>query len=244
MERVKERLPGDLSHIAPFQLTVWRCMDLTTSFDDEDLKRQVSEVFSSNSVKMLRGRQAIAELNISTNEILFVKLPSRPVITSDQVGDPSTLHVVREYEHCFLKARSKGCFTEGDVESNEIVDANDRDAPEFVKKYRQMLGRKRKVAHNMYGAADLLVGGEDYFDYSTPNVSESVDVEVFHLIQISSLYRPKRWDTLKNGNPRPFKECDANWLFFYTIANHIDSHLSNIELTESPRLSVKLGQES
>ncbi|KAH9168842.1 hypothetical protein EDB89DRAFT_1559578 [Lactarius sanguifluus] len=170
-ERVKEKKPGVLSrtNTDPSDLTVWRCVDPTTTFDDEDLERQVSEVFSSNSVKILYVRQAMAGLNISTNEILFVKLPGQPVITSDQVGDPITLHVVREYEHCFLKARSKGFFTEGDIESNEIVDANHRDAPEFVKKYKQMLGRKRQVAHNMRGAADLVVGGEDYFDYSTAN---------------------------------------------------------------------------
>ncbi|KAH9007816.1 hypothetical protein EDB84DRAFT_1447307 [Lactarius hengduanensis] len=249
-KKVKEETPGDLSHIEPFQLTVWRCIDPTTSFDDYDLEnlgRQVSEVFSSNSVKMLWGRQAIAELNISKNEILFVKLPGQPVVTSDQVGDPITLQVVREYEHCFPYANSKGGFTEEDIGFNGIMDpdVNDRDAPEFVRKYKQMLGRKRKVADNIRGAAaEMVDGGDDYFDYSTASVSPVVvKQEVIHLIQISSLYSAEYWETGENGKTRLFNEDDANWLFFYTIADHIDSHPSRVATDGTPRLSAKLDQE-
>ncbi|KAH9003155.1 hypothetical protein EDB86DRAFT_2895656 [Lactarius hatsudake] len=153
MEKVKEERLGAFSRIEPFQLTVWRCMDPTTSFDDEDLekfRRQVSEVLSNKRVEQFSGMEAIGELNISKNEILFVSLPGQPVVTSDQVGDSQ---VVREYEHCFLYADSKGGFTEDDIEYNDIKDpdVNDRDAPEFVKKYKQMLGRKRKVADNLKG---------------------------------------------------------------------------------------------
>ncbi|KAH9047371.1 hypothetical protein EDB84DRAFT_483214 [Lactarius hengduanensis] len=169
-ERVVEERPGALSRTDtnPADLTVWRCMDPTTSFNDEDLERQTSEVLFSNSVKILSGRQAIAELNISKNEILFVKLPGRPgtsristavrcvliqaiAVMLNKVGDPITSQMVREYEHCFLYADSKGGFTEDDIGFNDIMDPdfNDRDAPEFVKKYKQMLGRKRKVADNV-----------------------------------------------------------------------------------------------
>ncbi|KAH9177385.1 hypothetical protein EDB89DRAFT_1936360 [Lactarius sanguifluus] len=148
-ERAKEEMPGDLSHIAPLQLTVWRCMDPTTTFDNEDLERQVSEVFSSNSVKELNVMARMAKLNISENEILFVKLPGQPVITSDQVGSPIISQMDPEYKHCLLYAHSKGDFTFEDIELNNIVDAKDRDVPEFVKKYKQMLARKRKVADNV-----------------------------------------------------------------------------------------------
>ncbi|KAH9052933.1 hypothetical protein EDB83DRAFT_2265766 [Lactarius deliciosus] len=225
-------------------LTVWRCMDPTTSFDDKDLEkfgRQVSKVFSNKRVEQFSGMEAIAELNISKNEILFVSLPGQP----DEVGDPLTSQVVREYEHCFLRAHTKGDFTEEDIEFNEIVDPDDRDTPEFVKKYKQTLDRKRKVADNMRGtAADIVDGGDDYFDYSTANVSAVVvKQEVIHLGQISSLYWGEHWKIRNNGNTRLFKECDANWLFFFPIARQIKSRPSSIA-TGRPRLSVKLGQES
>ncbi|KAH9168846.1 hypothetical protein EDB89DRAFT_1559686 [Lactarius sanguifluus] len=172
-ERVKEeRLGASRTDIIPADLTVWRCID-PTSFNFRNRKvlaGQISDVFSNERVESLGGMEAIAELNISKNEILFVKLPGQPgtscaptavhcvliqaiVVTSDQVGSPITLQAVREYEHRFLKASSKGGFTEGDIRFNGIRDRDDddddRDIPEFVKKYKQMLARKRKVADNV-----------------------------------------------------------------------------------------------
>ncbi|KAH9041678.1 kinase-like domain-containing protein [Lactarius pseudohatsudake] len=98
------------------------------------------------------------------------------------------------------------------------------------------------------GAAERVAGGEDYFDYSTANASAVVDEEeVIHLSQISSLYKAKYWEPRQHGRgTRLFKEKDANWLFFFIIADHIDSHSSNsnIATDRTPRLSAKLGQES
>ncbi|KAH8976881.1 hypothetical protein EDB86DRAFT_2864191, partial [Lactarius hatsudake] len=222
-------------------------MDPTTSFDDKDLEnlgRQVSEVFSSNSVEMLGHMPAIAELNISKKEILFVTLPSQPAVALNEVGDPITSQVDQEYEYCFLQAHTKGKFTKADIELNDIVDANVGEVPEFVEKYKRTLGRRRKVANNMRGAVETLVGCRDYFDRPTANVSQSEFVgkdEVLHLGQISSLYNARHWSTLTDGQNRLFKEHDANWLFFYTIANHI---LSLSAGDETPKVTAKLGQES
>ncbi|KAH8998393.1 hypothetical protein EDB92DRAFT_1941237 [Lactarius akahatsu] len=245
-KKAKEERLGVLSHIAPLQLIVWRCMD-PTSFNFRDRKvlaGQISDVFSNERVEPFSGMETIAELNIPKKEILLVTLPGQPVVTSDQVGSPITLQVDPEYKHCFLKAHSKGGLTEEDIQFNGIMDRDndDRDAPEFVKKYKQMLARKRKVADNMRGtAADIVDGGDDYFDYSTANVSAVVvKQEVIHVGQISSLYFGEHWELRNDGNTRLFKECDANWLFFYTIALQIKSRPSSI----TPRLSVKLGQES
>ncbi|KAH9003154.1 kinase-like domain-containing protein [Lactarius hatsudake] len=44
-------------------------------------------------------------------------------------------------------------------------------------------------------------------------------------------------------NTRLFEECDANWLFFFIIADHIDSHPSSIATDGTPRLSTRLHQE-
>ncbi|KAH9033326.1 hypothetical protein EDB84DRAFT_1399034, partial [Lactarius hengduanensis] len=96
------------------------------------------------------------------------------------------------------------------------------------------------------GAAERVIGGEDYFDYSTANASAVVvEEEVIHLSQISSLYKAKYWEPRQHGRgTRLFKENDANWLLFFIIADHIDSHPSNIATDGTPRLSTKLGQES
>ncbi|KAH8979252.1 hypothetical protein EDB92DRAFT_2118863 [Lactarius akahatsu] len=248
-KRVKEEKPGALSRTNTdlSDLTVWRCTDPTTSFDDKDLEnlgRQVSEVFSSNSVEMLGHMQAIAELNISKKEILFVTLPSQPAVALNEVGDPITSQVDQEYEYCFLQAHTKGKFTKADIELNDIVVG---EVPEFVEKYKRTLGRRRKVANNMREAVAMLVGCRDYFDYPTANVSQSEFVgtdEVLHLGQISSLYKARHWSTLTDGQNRLFKEHDANWLFFYTIANHIHSLSSDSAGDETPKVTAKLGQES
>ncbi|KAH8977764.1 hypothetical protein EDB92DRAFT_693795 [Lactarius akahatsu] len=240
-EKVKEkRLGPSRADILPADLTVWRCID-PTSFNFRDRKvlaGQISDVFSNERVEPFSGMETIAELNIPKKEILLVTLPGQPVVTSDQVGSPIILQVDPEYEHCLLYAHSKGGFTFEDIDLNKIEDANDRDAPEFVKTYEQMLARKRKVADNMRGtAADIVDGGDDYFDYSTANVSAVVvKQEVIHVGQISSLYFGEHWELRNDGNTRLFKECDANWLFFYTIALQIKSRPSSI----TPRLSVKL----
>ncbi|KAH9160312.1 hypothetical protein EDB89DRAFT_2038121, partial [Lactarius sanguifluus] len=118
----------------------------------------------------------IAELNISENEILLVKLPGQPAVALNEVGDPIASQVDQEYEDCFLRVHTKGKFMKEDIELNDIVVANVGEVPEFVKKYKRTLGRKRKVANNMREAAGILVGCRDYFDYSTANVSETESV--------------------------------------------------------------------
>ncbi|KAH9045225.1 hypothetical protein EDB85DRAFT_2270263 [Lactarius pseudohatsudake] len=231
-ERVIEEIADVLPRTRSSQLTVWRCVDPTTPFDYED---------PENLRRQLPNQPGTSRIPTAVRCVLIQAV----AFTSNEVGDPITSQVVREYEHCFLRAHSQGGFTEEDIGLNKIVNADDGDAPEFVKKYKQMLGRKRKVADNIRGAAEMVVGGEKYFDYSTANVSALVvKEEVFHLGHISSSYRTKHWGTRKNRKTRLFDECDANWLLFYTIANHIDSHPSSIATDGTIRLSAKLGQES
>ncbi|KAH9077087.1 hypothetical protein EDB83DRAFT_2348119 [Lactarius deliciosus] len=180
--------------------------------------------FNSKNPEMLRPQ--IAELNISKNEILLVTLPDQPGTSRIPTA------VDQEYEDCFLQAHTKGKFTEDDIELNDIVDANDGDVP---KKYKRTLGRKRKIR----GAAEVLVCRDD-FDYSAANASESIptanNLEVLHLAKFCP-YIGQSVVTLMNGN---FKEGDANWLFFYTIANHIGSRSSDVARDGTPKITTKL----
>lgn len=74
--------------------------------------------------------------------------------------------------------------------------------------------------------AEAFDGEGDYFDYSTTPSSGSTPVadqlEVAHVAHISSVDGMMSWEMLRRGHRRPFKEAQANWLFFFTIAHHIE----------------------
>ena len=164
-----------------------------------------------------------------------------------------------KYKNVFLRAKTKGKFTSGDLDLNEIiyVDENDPDDPQFVKDLEIILNQKRKLNHKVRfflnlisfttsdrqrqvrAAAKIFVRERtflEYFDCSTPNTSESGpdQFELGHLSHIS-LVPAGLWDPRKPGY-KPFKEIDANWLFFFFIARHFESLNVN---GEKPKLVVK-----
>jgi hypothetical protein len=87
--------------------------------------------------------------------------------------------------------------------------------------------------------AEYLVGKEtskQYFCYpeSTehpqlyPQSISTIDrFEYTHFISVSNVYEAELW-RLRDGKRRPFKETDANWLFFFALKHHIVSTSSNI----------------
>lgn len=50
--------------------------------------------------------------------------------------------VDQKYEDAFLQVSTKGSFTKGDIESNDIMDMDEGEVPRFVKKHQEMLGQK------------------------------------------------------------------------------------------------------
>jgi hypothetical protein len=54
-----------------------------------------------------------------------------------------TKYVKPEYKRCFLEAYREGGFTKNDVELNDIY--ADFGTPKFVKRYEDLLSRKRNV---------------------------------------------------------------------------------------------------
>ena len=79
---IKEAKEDQLSHIAAADLTIWRCRDKQTIFD-EDFRiffRQIEDLLSLEDEKLdtLDDRQRLADLLISAQEVLLVELPLLP----------------------------------------------------------------------------------------------------------------------------------------------------------------------
>ncbi|KAI9459836.1 hypothetical protein BJY52DRAFT_1264037 [Lactarius psammicola] len=203
-------------------------------------------VDDKDTIEELGASEVVADLELSDGQILLIRMPATTPNRVNIIKNPIRSKVDQEYQVLFLHAHTKGRFTEDDFFRNQVADVNEGKVPEFVEKYEKMLGQKRRVTSDMRDTAETLVGCEEYFDYSMANVSESfptVDrLEILHLGYISSLYRAKIWDQEK-GNSRLFKEHDANWLFFYPIADHFESLPSNISSDGTSKITVKLGQE-
>lgn len=181
----------------------------------------------------------------------------------DPLGDPITSNLDLAYKDIFLYAHNKGKFTAEDFDLNDVIMDDNSKVPEFVQKLEEMMGRKRKVPDNvscfsyliMFSTSDRWgqmrasetnmgqASFNEYFDCSTEDSSRSFPIvdrlEVNHAITLSSV-GTKLWNTLNDGNRRLFKECDANWLLFYSIASHFESLPSNIASDGTTKITVKL----
>lgn len=89
----------------------------------------------------------------------------------------------------------------------------------------------------MRAAAKYWVGevaSMEYFDYSmesTENpqsISAINQIERNHLGLVSNVNEAELWNKEKIGNGRLFNIDDANWLFFYPFAHHLESASSNV----------------
>lgn len=153
-----------------------------------------------------------------------------------------------KYKDLFLRASTTGKFTSDDIDLNRImyVCEDDSKEPQFVKELETILRRKRKLpaGHNVgcfsifmmfstsdrqgqRAAAKILVRKrtlKEYFDCSTVDTSESGpdQSELCHISHVSHIPE-ELWGFKITAEFKPFKESDANWLFFFFIARHFKS---------------------
>ncbi|KAH9164869.1 hypothetical protein EDB89DRAFT_2014754 [Lactarius sanguifluus] len=257
--KVKEKWKVDLAHVDAECLTVWKLKGKNIINSSNSSIKCLAEILGNiniddkDTVEELNTSVKAADLVLPPDETLLVRVPA--VVSNEdhslRVGDPVASKVGSKYKDCFLLMHIRGDFIEEDMNSNDIVAAYI--VPDFVKKYEEILGRKRKLADDdseMLAKAEPFVGKaawEKYFDNLTADQEMRFPAnkhEINHLIHISSVDVENSWDPLMEGSPRHFKEDDANWLFFYAIAHHFRSLHSNIASDGTLKTIIKLGQES
>jgi hypothetical protein len=85
MEKVKEMKLFPVKEVDASDLTVWRCIDRSFTFDTKDREtfgHQIQGDFSTQKVEKLGLGENIAGLNVSEKEILFVQMPGAfPALT-------------------------------------------------------------------------------------------------------------------------------------------------------------------
>ncbi|KAI9443372.1 hypothetical protein H4582DRAFT_1924231 [Lactarius indigo] len=216
-ERVKEKWQPNLTSVPAPKLTVWKTKG-ELIIDKVNIKTSLADILSSidvdneDTIEELSPYEQVTDLGLSDNQILLVKLPST-MLTKDHSlarGNSLTSELAYKYENCFIQAETKGGFTEGDLTLNCIKSAPQK-LPGFVSEYKKALGRKREVTDEALANANLIVGNPTWKSYfgGRGTTFSANRPEVMHLIHIVSV-DAMSWDPLKEGDRRPFKECDAN----------------------------------
>ncbi|KAI9443625.1 kinase-like domain-containing protein [Lactarius indigo] len=158
-------------------------------------------------------------------------------------GNCLTSELAQRYEDCFILAEYKGGFTAGDLTLNCMKSAPQK-LPRFVSAYKKALGQKREVTDEALANANLIVGTSTWKSYfgggeTTHSANRHKVMHFIHIVSVDAT----SWDSLTEANRRPFKECDANWFFFYAIAHHIKFLPSNIKSDGAERITAKFGQD-
>ncbi|ESK86345.1 hypothetical protein Moror_5052 [Moniliophthora roreri MCA 2997] len=73
--KVKETRSHDLKDVDAARLEVWKCTNQAIALDRKKLKDQVGEVFSERQVELLEAWQTIADLQVSEQDSLLVRVP-------------------------------------------------------------------------------------------------------------------------------------------------------------------------
>ncbi len=166
-DKVKVKVHPCLTHVSSVDLTVWKTkgeMIINKAEVEERLVEILGniDVDNEDTIEKLRPGEQVADLGLTDDQVLLVQLPGTSristvvrcvlrqaiAVTSNKdspLEDP--IKVDRKYEDLFLRANTKGLFTEDDIDLNDIKRAHE--VPEFVRQHEEMLGRKRKLGDDV-----------------------------------------------------------------------------------------------
>ena len=103
----------------------------------------------------------------------------------------------------------------------------------------------------MRSAVEMLIGAttsKSYFELeqSMTDSSESIPVvghlefnHIAYTASVDGIKSIKLWANSHEGTTTIFKESDANWLFFYSFAHHLESHPLNIKKDWKPKITIR-----
>ncbi len=166
-DQVKVKLHPSLNHVPSARLTVWK-MKGEMIINRADVEERLVEILGNinfdneDTIEMLDPWEQVADLGLTDGQVLLVQLPGTSristvvrcvlrqaiAVTSNKdspLGNP--IKVDRKYEDLFLRANTKGHFTEDDINLNDIECAYE--VPKFVSQHEKMLGRKRKLGDDV-----------------------------------------------------------------------------------------------
>jgi hypothetical protein len=282
-EKTIKKLQSVRTDLSAAYLSVWKTKG-SKIIETTNVKR-VNEILKSidiedeDTIEELDEGDQVVSLGLSNRQVLLMQpcgtsscstatgcvLILGIAVTTNEDGTleaPIKFNLNLEYKDMFLHAHVKGDFIDDDFDSNDVA-TDDGEVPEFVQKYQEMLGRKRKVPDNVscfqylivlstsdrcqMRSAETFMGQaifKEYFDCLTEVPSGSSLIanlsEVKHAVNLTSFEGSMLSEIPDGGKRMLFKELDANWLFFFTFARHCRSLPSNIASHRNPEITVKL----
>ena len=175
IDDLKQKVKESISrvHADRDQLTVWETKG-EMIINNSTSKKLLAEILRSidvddeDAIEEINESQELAQLELPNGQTLLVRLPGSLRISTavaciliQAIGDTlkelagsvivSKVDENYKYKDLFLRAETKGKFTLGDIELNEImfVDENNPRDPQFVKDFEKILSRKRKLDPNV-----------------------------------------------------------------------------------------------
>lgn len=176
IDDLKQKVKESISrvHADRDQLTVWETKG-EKIINNSTSKKRLAEILKSidvddeDAIEEINESQELAELKLPNGQTLLVRLPGSSRISTavgciliqailgDRLKELAGSVIVSKvdenykYKDLFLRAETKGKFSSGDIELNEImfVDENNPRDPQFVKDFEKILSRKRKLDPNV-----------------------------------------------------------------------------------------------
>jgi hypothetical protein len=133
----------------------------------------------------------------------------------------------------FITVETLGSWTEDDIATNSVYDREQLEVPSFVEEYERMLGTRRRLPSGLVPLFQQLLedtpnvyrsaSGSDPSPSGATNdtnLNEITKKELFHLAIVSDVQPSDHWLRKgRDGRSRTFKELDAAWLYFGTLAS-------------------------